>query len=444
MVPLANRLWTAAISYVWYLEKAFWPTDVMIIYPHSNHAARLFRAAVLVLVLISLLGVMWRRKRPYFAFGWFWYLGTLVPVIGLIQVGSQETADRYFYIPSIGLLVLIAWVGNELAGSRVYGRAIAGFVASAVAIACLAATRAQLAFWQDSDTLFSHALSVMPNNNLAWEYHAAYVRNMGRFEQARQELERSLRIYPRNPNVENDLAKLLLLQNKPDEAAEHFRLCLLSPIPNPEAHINLGGILLTKNRLEEAAEQFQTALRFEPGNEKARVQLGLVLMKQGKIEEAGKGFTECIRLAPEDAEAHIGLADVLTRQGKTGEAISQYQQALKLAPNAVEALNNLAWILATASRAELRDGKEGVRLAKRACELTHNKIPRMIGTLAAAYAEAGQFDEAAATAQRAHDAAAAIGRKEIAARNLELLELYRSHKPYHEQPPALNPGPARP
>jgi Flp pilus assembly protein TadD len=198
--------------------------------------------------------------------------------------------------------------------------------------------------------------------------------------------------------------------------------------------MELGDILLAQNRPREAAVEFQDALKLDPNGELIHSRLAKALARQGSVQDAVKEFAQCIRLKPDDAEPHALLAGLLAGQGRTAEAISHYQQSLRLQPNSAETLNNLAWMLATDPHADLRDGPEAVRLASRACELTHDKMPLAVGTLAAAYAEAGRFDEAAATAQKAHDLALAAGNQQVAAKNLELLKLYISHHPFHQNP----------
>ncbi len=435
-ISLAFRLCNAATSYLWYVEKMFWPRGLMVIYPLDIRSLSgwLVAAAIMEILLISCLAMLWRRTRPWFLFGWCWFLGTLVPVIGLLQVGSQAAADRYFYIPSIGLFVIMAWGAAELAARFPRRRLIPVLLAAAAAAACVAATRVQLSCWQNTRTLFSHALKIKPDNYAARAFLSSWLLDQGQLEEAHAQCERALRDSGGNPSVRHDFGKILTAEKKFDLAADQFRLSLRI-LPNQEGELmNLGNVLLAQNMPGEAAVQFQSALLLDPNNEDIHFYLAKAFEMESNAAEASREFARCIQLNPNDPELHARLAVLLSAQGRMAEAISHYRQALRLQPDSQEALNNLAWILASDSRAELRDGKEAVRLATRVCELTRHSKPLMIGTLAAAYAEAGRFDEAVAAAQEAHDLALAIGKKEIAEKNLEMLKLYRSHRPFHENP----------
>jgi len=431
-VPLAFRFWNAANSYLWYMEKTFWPKGLAVIYPLAKIPTWLIVTSFFVLVLISGLAWRWRRLRPYFLFGWCWYLGTLVPVLGLLQAGVQATADRYSYIPSIGLLIVIGWGVGDLAAKWQHHRPILGMLGSAVLISCMAATRLQLPCWKDGEALSLRAVTVMPGNFVAWDILAAYHLERGRLDETRLECEKALRANPGDGFAHHNLGEVLMAQKKPEQAADQFRLTIKC-LPNEVGpRLELGNILLAQRKPEEAAVQFQDALRLKPNSETIHFSLAKALAQRGSVEDARQELIECLRIKPDDAEPHALLAALLNGQGKTAEAIPHYQQVVRLRPNSIDGLNNLAWVLATDTQTDLRDGPEAVRLATRACELTHYEMPLLIGTLAAAYAEAGRFDEAVAAAQKAHDLAMASGKTGIAAKNLELLKLYNSHIPFHE------------
>jgi cytochrome c-type biogenesis protein CcmH/NrfG len=205
----------------------------------------------------------------------------------------------------------------------------------------------------------------------------------------------------------------------------------LAPWSSHERFI-YGQVLVAQKLPAEAAAQFEEMLKSDPGNPDGHFWLGKSLAMQGRLDEAVFHFNEALRQIFQYPEAHVELAMVLSEQHKTAEAISHYRSALRFSPNDARALNNLAWILAADPHPEIRNGAEAVRLAGRACVVTHHSEPFFLGTLADAYAEAGRFEEAAATAQKAHDLAVAQGLDKVAAKNLELLELYRSHRAYHE------------
>jgi Flp pilus assembly protein TadD len=327
------RISNALISYVRYALKMVWPANLAVFYPAPDAwPAEWVAGAALVLAAVSALALYWARKAPWFAFGWFWYLGTLVPVIGILQVGHQAMADRYSYLPLIGLFVAIAWGGAAAAARwpKIRGWLAAG--ALAVLVVCGGLTWRQAGYWRSSASLFEHALAVTRDNFVA--------------------------------------------------------------------HNNLGA----------------------------------ALMERGDVEGAERHFVETLRVKPYDPEAHFCLAAALTSQRKTAQAIPEYREALRLLPNYPDALNNLAWILAANPDPRLRNGREAVDLAERACQLTEYKQPLLVGTLAAAYAEAGRFTKAVATAEKARTLAEQTHQPDVAARNRALLELYRSGRPARDNP----------
>jgi tetratricopeptide (TPR) repeat protein len=536
-VSLEARLINTPISYVWYLVKLVWPSDLAVIYPYVRDwpMPQVLLASAL---LIALTGVaLWQGRRwAYLAVGWLWYLGTLVPVIGLVKVGTQSIADRYTYIPAIGLFIVFAWGVADLT-ARWPKRALplaAG--AAAVLAACALAVGVQLPYWQNTETLFRHTLAVTRNNymacnnlgyyyaqrgelELAKKYYRSAMEiapcfpgarnNLGaalvyqkRYEEAVAALEGALSLNPRSAEVESNLGAALYCLERSDEAISHLRKAIQLDPEHPLAHYNLGSALLQKDRLTEAAEEFRIAarlnpryaeannnlaltlvkqgkldeaavqfkqalaiqpgllpahygfgellidqgkpdaaieqfsevIRLQPNDEPARVQLGLAHASQGKLEEAVADFSAALRIQPDDAAAQCHLAAALAGQHKTREAIQHYRDALKTLPDFPEALNNLAWILAANPDPQVRNGREAVALAERACKLTEYKQPMMVGTLAAAYAESGRFAEAVTTAEKAKTLAEQANQTELAARNHTLLERYRSGQPARDTP----------
>jgi tetratricopeptide (TPR) repeat protein len=327
----ADRLGNAVVSYARYLGKTFWPDQLAVFYPHPNAWGfwQIAGAAALV-VLVSGLAVFLARRFGFLFTGWFWFVGMLVPVIGLVQVGEQAMADRYTYLPLIGLFVAATWGIAELAARAQVPRTILTPIAVMLLGACVIAANFQTRYWQNSKTLFAHGLEVTPNNAVA--------------------------------------------------------------------HFGLAKALCEEGRREAASEELRQALALEPGFAKARGQLAYVLCARQQFEEG----------------------------------IKQYTEALANAPDLVEALNNLAWIYATHPDPKFRNGAQAVRLAERACQVTHYQKTLFMGTLAAAYAEAGRFDEAVAMAGKARDHALSWKETLLAEKNEQLLQLYRSGKPYRE------------
>ncbi len=398
-LSLLLRVENALVSYARYIGKTIWPADLCILYPHPGvWAWWKIAGAGLLLVLITVLA--WRRRRdyPYLTVGWFWFLGTLVPAIGIVQVGIQAMADRFAYVPVIGLLVMMVWGAADFFARRKHGARAAALAAGTVLAACLVVTSLQLRYWKNSITLFQHTVQVTTRN------------------------------YPAN----NNLALALLLAGRPGEALDYAREAARLMPQRAEAHLLLGWACQGVNKPEEAIASYTESIRLNPEQPGALKSLGTLLAGQGKFTEAAGQYRKALKYSPEDAPLHLELAQVLLRSRAAAEAVTHYREALRLKPDWPEALNNLAWLLATDPSAEIRDGAEAVRLAERACDLTRRQQAVFVGTLAAAYAEAGRFADAVKAGQEAHGLAVAAGNQELAKANEKLLALYRAAKPYRE------------
>jgi tetratricopeptide (TPR) repeat protein len=392
---VANALW----AYERYISKTFWPVDLSIFYPHPYHwPAGLAVGAALLLAIWSGLSIWRARQNPYLLVGWFWFLGTLIPTIGLVQVGSQSMADRYMYIPSVGLFILVVWGFEDFLNWRPHWRRITTFVGGVALAGCLVGTGIQLSYWQNSIKLFRHAIEATTDNFVAYTCLGETLRDLGMKKEA------------------------LML------CAEAVRIAPNSPV----AQYNFGMALLQNQRLGESLEHLDAAARLAPHNSEIQYNLGLVLLLHDKPDEAARYFAAALVERPDFAEAHRRLAQALSQQYKSKEAIPHYRAALRLKPDFADALNELAWILATAPDSTFRSGTEAVQLAKRACELTKNRQAAFLTTLSAAYAEAGQFPDAMVAAQRAGKLAQLAGQKEIAVQDGDLLKLYQAGHPYRE------------
>jgi tetratricopeptide (TPR) repeat protein len=466
-VPLSFRFANAAMSYLRYISKTFWPADLAVFYPPPTHwPPELVIASMLFVLACSVLFIRLARRHPYLFVGWFWYLGTLMPVIGLVQVGLQSLADRYMYIPGIGLFIAVVWGFNALLSAWPQKKWIASAVGIVALTGCLADTWTQLKYWQNSITLFSHAKAVTSNNYAADSHLGEAFDEIGQFDKAVAFLKESSRINPHYARGESELGATLADEGKLPEAIGCFRRAVQLRPKDAMLRYNLGTALLSSGQLTEAAAQFTNALQLSPDSAGAHINLGLVFLRQGKTAEAIGHFSEAVRLNPDSTEAHFDyglallnnnqpmeaavqfsqelalapyqakghyrLAEAFFRQYQSREAIEQFWQTLRLAPNFPDALNELAWILATDPNPKLRSGTAAVRLAERACDLTHHQVAAMLTTLGAAYAEAGRFPEAIATAHKARDLASTTGQKDLADKNEEFIKLYLSQHSYRQ------------
>ncbi len=379
-LSLGGRIANALVSYVRYVGKMFWPVDLSILYPHPGRWPAWQVIASAAWLLAIFVAVLWlARRRPYLAVGWLWFCGMLVPAIGLIQVGIQSMADRYTYLPLIGLFIMLVWGIGELVPERPWrGQALA-IASVSMLTACALLTARQIQYWRDSEALFAHAVQVTRDNYLAYNNLGFYLSGQGRtaeamenyrlslkinpaYEDALNNLgyalagqnkyldaiplyEAALRIRPNHAEVHNNLGNALSETGKIDEAIQHYLIALGQKPDHADAHNNLGIALAMKGKLDEAIPHFQAAIRAKPGYASAHSNLGNALAVQHKLDDAIKEYKEALRLKPEDAQAHNNLGNALAEQGKIVEATEHYRQALRLNTDNPEAHFNLALAL---------------------------------------------------------------------------------------------------
>jgi len=393
------RLGNASLSYAWYLLKTAWPADLAVLYPLPEHLSWLLVAAAGAgLTVISWLVWRARRAQPYLLAGWLWYLGALVPVIGLVQAGEQARADRYTYFPLIGVFLALVWLGKDLAARfQVPARTLA-IGATLVLAATLWRTERQLNYWRDDETLFAHALAVTGDN----------------------------------PIAHINLGLALEQQNHPAEAMENYQAALRLAPDSPEAHNNLANLLDAAGQTNEALLHYQAALRLNPNAAFAHCNFGTLLAKLGRFDEALRQYQEAAWLQPADPHPYYLMGKAWLRRGQSAEAISRFRHALELAPNDLPSLAFLARILATDENPGHRDGPAAVALAEKANALADGTQPLILDVLAMAYAEAGRFHEAQQTAGTALELAAAAKLPEMVTGIRQHLQLYQAGLPCRE------------
>ena len=364
-LPLGARFGNALISYCRYLGKMFWPTDLAVFYPHPGYwpLGEVLLAGVM-LSSISVLLFVKRGRYPYLLMGWLWFVGTLVPVIGLVQVGGQAMADRFTYVPSLGVLILTIWGTHGLTRGRRHQAIVLALAGSAVIVLCLALTRQQLGYWKDSETLFGHAVKVTKNNYIAYNNIGDALLNQGRIDEAMGQFQEAIRINPDDAEAHYNFGTALLKKSQTGEAINQFQEAIRLKPNYAEAHNNLGTALLNQGQIEQAVSQFQEAIRLKSDYAEAHFNLGVALFNQGQTENAVSQFQEAIRLKPDYAEAHINLGVALLKQGRIGGAISQYQEAIRLKPDFVEAHYNLGVALGKKGRIDkaIIEFQEAIRL----------------------------------------------------------------------------------
>jgi tetratricopeptide (TPR) repeat protein len=398
-VPLTLRFENAILAYAGYLSKTIWPVHLAVFYPLSRHIAwSLTATAAAVLILISAAAWLERRRSPWLLVGWLWFLGTLVPVIGLVQVGDQAMADRYGYFPLIGIFIAITFTVAKWTNRPRFPKIACAIAVVLILSACLVLTEKQLRYWQDSESLFAHALAVTKDNALAHLNLGAALDEQNKPEEALIEYQKALQLDPRRHEMYNNIGKLLNDRGKPEAALNYCRESARLNPKSPFSHNNLGLILMGLGRFDEAMGQFSEAAQLDANYAPPRFQMGRILLKQGHDAEAMPHFHDALRIEPDNFQMLIYIARVL--------AADENQQ--------------------------IRNGAEALVLATQASHLAGKAQSVAMDTLAMAYAETGRFDQAVQTGQEAVNLARAAGQKDDAAIMQQRLELYQKRQPWRE------------
>ena len=405
-LPIMTRIGNSVSSCAVYLRQMLWPFDLTPYYPLRPEDIVLSKVlcSFLLLVAISVIVFIYRRHR-YLVTGWLWYIVMLVPVIGILQVGNQAHADRYTYLPQIGLSVALAWGARDLCANWRQGRLVLGVLAAAIVTLLTLAARTQAGYWKDSESLWSYTLSRTSNNAMAELNLGEAVHKKGRVDEAIAHLTKAVEIQPGN-------------------------------FTN---HASLGISLLTKGRHDEALLHLRASLALNPDQAPIHSSLGVALLELGQLEESVAHLRKAVEIDPKDGDAHYNLGNTLLQMGQAGDAVIEYERAVRINPQDTQALNNLAWVLATWPDALIRDGAKAVEFAERADSLTQRRSPVISATLAAAYAEAGRFSDAIKTGQHALQLAATEGNISRADSIRVQIEVYQSGAAFRDHRYASTP-----
>lgn len=403
-ISLLSRLQNSSVSYANYLGKTFCPVDLIAFYPfRASIPIWQVALSISLLSLITFWAIRWFRRGPFFLFGWLWYLVSLVPVIGLVQVGNQAMADRYSYVPLIGIFVVVVWTISEISTGRKSSLWPTGILAFVTLGCCLALSSVQIRYWQNSVTLFQHALDVNEANPLAHHNLAEELSQQDNLPLAVTHYKRALTLQPIYPSAYLNLGNILNMQGDPQGALVHYRKAVEQQADYPKAHFLLGTTLEMQGQMTEAEAAYRQALHYAPEYADAHASLGKLLTAQNKLDEAMRHLSKAVQLGPKNADLEYALAHALALQNDFVAAQIHYRQALTLNPSHVESLNDLAWILSTHSALLPGHKEEAIQFARRACELTGYKNVRYANTFATALATNEQWGEAIQQAQAAEE-----------------------------------------
>ena len=341
--PLEYRLANGLVSYTNYLAKMVWPKDLAVFYPHPGQSLPIWQAVLagLILLIISIAVIRLGRRYPYLPVGWLWYVGTLVPVIGLVQVGAQAMADRYTYVPLIGLFFMIAWGVADLLGSRRYGKPALAVTATLLLSALMVCTTMQVSYWKNSLTLFEHTLRATSHNSQIHNNLGNVLTQQGKLQEAISHYTKALEISPNYAEAQINLGVALTRQGRLKEAIKYYSAALQLKSNSAELHNNLGVALFGLGDIPGAIKNYLAAVQLKPDYAEAHNNLGNALARLGKLVEAETHYSKALEIRADYPEAHNNLGAALARQGRLNEAIAHFSEAVRLAPDFAQARANL-------------------------------------------------------------------------------------------------------
>ena len=409
-LPFGWRLQNALVTYVTYIWQMFWPANLAVFYPHPDDHLALWQVALSALFLIAITWVVFalRRNRPYLLVGWLWYLIMLLPVIGIVEVGLQGHADRYTYLPQVGLYIALTWFAADVSRSIPHRKEILATVGVCIVIVFSLCAWRQTTYWKNSETLWTRAFAATTDNDVALTNFGMSLMERGQLDEALSYFQRALAVRSRSEHRHYNLSLALI-------------------------HDSVGNVLARKGRLDEAIGHFRQAIEFRPDYPDAHYNLGTLLFRMHDLDGAIAEWRTTLSLHPNDPGTNANLGNALVQKGLLREAATHYEVALRSEPDAPVALNNLAWLLSTGPDDSLRNGARAVELARNLTRVSKQNNPFFIRTLAAAYAEAGQFDAAVETAQGASELANAQGQHDLAIQIQDETNLYRQHLPLRDR-----------
>jgi tetratricopeptide (TPR) repeat protein len=495
-LSVPQRIIHAPIAYLDYVRVLIFPCRLAAFYPYEHHEPVLWGVVGgAALLLATWLFSAQAQKRPGLIMGWLWFLGMLVPVIGLVQVGGQGWADRYVYLPSIGFFVMAVWAVAEWAERHSAAKLVMPLLLGALSVA----TWKEIHYWKDTSTLFGRAIEVTSDNYVAMTLVGTAEEDKGHLDKAVDLYRQALASKPKYPEAHFFLARALEKQGHTEEAISEYREAIRLQPSFDTAHIMFGLLLARERKFDEAISQYQAALKTNPESSVAESDWGTALSAEGRSQESIPHFEKAVRLdssladshsrlgiaylqtgrvpegtaelraalkiKPDDGETRFNLGQALNQQqqwaeaaallqplalsqptnsnlqfqygldlehlGRTKEAMDCYTAALRQNPDFPDALQHSAWIASTDAQPDLRNGTKAVEMAAHACVLTGQNRPSMLLTLAAAYAESGRFEEALATIGKAEALAKAQGQMGFETQAEHLRATFAAGKPFH-------------
>jgi tetratricopeptide (TPR) repeat protein len=365
-IPLAYRIANSFLSYARYIGKLFWPQNMSVFYPLDIVHVPIWRIAlcVLLLLVISILAIRFGRKQRYLPTGWFWFVVTLIPVIGLVQSGAQGYADRYTYIPYIGLFIVIAWGLPELLSKWRYREIALGMTAAIALTASGVCAYIQAGYWRDSFTVFTHALEVTQNNSVAHDCLANDLRDHGKIDLAIEHYKKAIQFDQSDSMALNNLGYIMNDRGDVNKAIEYYQKVIKIRPDYAEAYNNLGFAMRKQNNVKQAIEYFQMAIKLKPDYAEAHYNLGVNYYKLERYQDAIDEYRQTIRIKPDWVEAHYNLGNAYDKLGRYQDEIESYKQAIRIKPDLIEAHYNLGFAYGKLGRSQeaVESYKQAIRI----------------------------------------------------------------------------------
>ena len=433
-VAFPVRITNGMVAIAIYLRQMVWPTGLAVLYPHTEVMPPVWQLATALLLIggMSLAALALRKRFPWLVTGWFWYLAMLTPVIGILQVGVQSHADRYTYLPLIGVSILIASAAGELARRLPAARSVFAGTGIVTVIVLAVCAHRQTAFWKDSESLWTRTLALTENNYVAHGNIGLAILKKGRTDEAILHFEKALKIRPAYLDAADNLGYALLVGRRVDESVVYLRnLAALNP-KSSATHVLLGHALFDKGLLDETIVHARKAIELKPDLAQANYLLAQAFFQKGQIDESLKQGLHALEALPNVGMLQYIVGTAFCMKGRVADAIPHFEEAVRLEPKLVHIRNNLAWILATSPEESLRNGTRAVGLIEEANRATRASDANVLSTLAAAYAETGRFSEAVATAQSAVQKTNPQRESKALRQREEQLRTYEADKPFRD------------
>lgn len=430
-VPIVTRLENGTLAAGAYLIQMVYPADAGVIHCVSSEEPSLAKVILWAAALagISLLALAQVEARPWVAVGWFWYLIMLIPVSGLTSLGLEARADRYTYLPQIGLAIMLTWLVAEWVQHWPHRGLVLGSCASIIICLMACVARADAVYWRDSESLWRHTLERTSRNLLAEGNMADVLMSSGRVNEAKEHCLAALALEPDNPEVLENLGAACSQEGDLARAMAEFQKALAADPGRWSVHDNIGLVLAKTGHIDQALNEYRAALALNPADAMSWRYQGDAASAMGDLRIAAADYRQALAINPDLAEAHDSLGVTLLQLGKPREALPEFEEAVRLSPDDVNSLGDLAMLLATAPDSHLRNGAEALAVAFRAVALPGGSDAFTLAALAAAYAETGRFNDAIAAARRAR--AASTDPKFSQQLDSEI-SLYQAGRPYRD------------